>query len=96
MYQRTMMAIFHNMFHKNMEFYMDDLVVNSVKEDKHLIDLWKVFQIYRRFQLKMNPFKCAFGMTWGKFLGFIVNQHRVQVDKEKKKGILAMEIPKSQ
>ncbi|KAL0416068.1 UNVERIFIED_CONTAM: Transposon Tf2-12 polyprotein [Sesamum latifolium] len=71
-YQRAMQTIFNDMFHKNVECYVDDLVVKSKKRDDHLYDLRKVFERLRRYQLKMNPYKCAFGVTSGKFLGFIL------------------------
>ena len=74
-YQRAMHKIFDDMLHKNVECYVDDLVVKSRKSKDHLQDLCRVFDRLRMYQLKMNPLKCAFGVTSGKFLGFIV-QHR--------------------
>ncbi|KAK4400811.1 Retrovirus-related Pol polyprotein from transposon.6 [Sesamum angolense] len=71
-YQRAMQKIFNDMLHKNVECYVDDLVVKSKKRENHFHDLRKVFERLRRYQLKMNPSKCAFGVTSGKFLGFIV------------------------
>ncbi|KAL0394684.1 UNVERIFIED_CONTAM: putative protein K02A2.6 [Sesamum latifolium] len=73
-YQRAMQRIFDDMLHKNIECYVDDLVVKSKKREDHLYDLRKVFERFRRYQLKMNPSKCAFGVTSGKFLGFIIRQ----------------------
>ena len=71
-YQRAMQKIFDDMLHKNIECYVDDVVVKTRKREDHLQDLRKVFNRLRRYQLKMNPLKCAFGVTSGKFLGFIV------------------------
>ncbi|KAL0371798.1 UNVERIFIED_CONTAM: Transposon Tf2-11 polyprotein [Sesamum calycinum] len=65
---------FDDMLHKNVECYVDDLVVKSKKRENHFHDLRKVFERLRRYQLKMNPSKCAFGVTSGKFLGFVVRQ----------------------
>ncbi|KAL0307923.1 UNVERIFIED_CONTAM: Retrovirus-related Pol polyprotein from transposon [Sesamum angustifolium] len=76
-YQRAMQRIFNDMLHKNVECYVDDLVVKSKKRDDHFHDFRKVFERLRRYQLKMNPSKCAFEVTSRKFLGFIVRQ-RVQ------------------
>ncbi|KAL0410535.1 UNVERIFIED_CONTAM: Transposon Tf2-12 polyprotein [Sesamum latifolium] len=70
----TPKSIFDDMLHKNVECYVDDLVVKSKKREDHLYDLRKVFERLRRYQLKMNPSKCAFGVTSEKFLGFIVRQ----------------------
>ncbi|KAL0434372.1 UNVERIFIED_CONTAM: Polyprotein P3 [Sesamum latifolium] len=67
-YQRAMQRIFDDMLHKNVECYVDDLVVKSKKREDHLYDLRKVFERLRRYQLKMNPSKCAFGVTSESFL----------------------------
>ncbi|KAL6332976.1 hypothetical protein AAG906_019991 [Vitis piasezkii] len=66
-YQRAMQKIFDDMLHKNVECYVDDLVVKSIKKEYHLQDLHMVFVKLRRYQFKMNPLKCAFGVTFGKF-----------------------------
>ncbi|GAA0163239.1 hypothetical protein LIER_19151 [Lithospermum erythrorhizon] len=71
-YQRDMQKIFDDMLHGNVECYVDDLVVKSVKRNDRPRDLRAVFERLRRYQLKMNPLKCAFGVTLGKFLGFFV------------------------
>ena len=60
-YQRAMMAIFHDMLHKEMEFYIDDLVVKTKHDLSHISDLRKVFDRCRAFKLKMNPLKSASG-----------------------------------
>ncbi|GAA0138811.1 hypothetical protein LIER_00484 [Lithospermum erythrorhizon] len=70
-YQRTMQKIFDDMLNKNVECFVDDLVVKSLKRKNHPQDLRMVFERLRRYQLKMNPLKCAFGLTSGKFLGFV-------------------------
>lgn len=71
-YQRAMQNIFDGLLHKNIECYMDDLVVKSIKRYDYLKDLRMVLKLLRRYQLRMNPLKCALGVTSGKFLGFIV------------------------
>ncbi|OMP00330.1 reverse transcriptase [Corchorus capsularis] len=68
-YQRAMTAIFHDMLHECVEDYVDDIVVKSKKAADHLTDLRKVFERCRKYNLRMNPLKCAFGVTSGKFLG---------------------------
>lgn len=67
-YQRAMHAIFHDMIHDIAEDYVDDIVVKSKKETTHIEDLRKVFERCHKYKLKMNPKKCAFGMTTRKFL----------------------------
>ncbi|XP_060194995.1 uncharacterized protein LOC132624194 [Lycium barbarum] len=93
-YQRAMQKIFDHMLHKNAECYVDDLVVKSRERNDHLKDLRLVFERLRRYQLKMNPLKCAFGVSSGKFLGFIVRQRGIEIDQAKVDAILKMPEPK--
>ena len=71
------------MLHKNVECYVDDLKVKFKKREDYLRDLRMMFDRLRRYQLKMNPLKCAFGVTYGKFLGFIVRHYGIEVDQSK-------------
>ncbi|KAL0412259.1 UNVERIFIED_CONTAM: Transposon Tf2-12 polyprotein [Sesamum latifolium] len=87
--------IFDDMLHKNVECYIDDLVVKSKKREDHLYDLRKVFERLRRYQLKMNPSKCAFGVTSEKFLGFIVRQRGIEIEQAKIDAILRMPEPRN-
>ncbi|KAM1639799.1 hypothetical protein PS2_009829 [Malus domestica] len=80
-YQRAMQNIFNDMLHKNVECYVDDVVVKTKKRSDHLKDLRVVFERLRKYNLKMNPLKCAFGVTSGKFLGFIVKHRGIEVDQ---------------
>ena len=82
-----MQKIFDDMMHKTIECYVDDLVVKSKKKRDHLTDLRNVFERLRKCQLKMNPLKCAFGVTSGKFLGFIVRHRGIEIDQAKIKAI---------
>ena len=82
-YQRTMTAIFHNMMHKEMEDYVDDIVVKSKTRTGHLQVLEQVFKRYREYKLHMNPMKCAFGVSARKFLGFLVHHRGISVDLKK-------------
>ena len=59
---------------RNMEVYVDDMLVKSVVEGDHLSDLREAFDLMRKYQMKLNPEKCAFGVFAGKFLGFMVGQ----------------------
>ena len=82
-YQRAMQKIFDDMLRKNVKCYVDDLKVKSRKREDHRRDLRMVFDRLRRYQLKMNPLKCAFGVTYGKFLGLIVRHYGIEVDQSK-------------
>ncbi|KAL0381152.1 UNVERIFIED_CONTAM: Transposon Tf2-12 polyprotein [Sesamum angustifolium] len=94
-YQRAMRKIFDDMLLKNVECYVDDLVVKSKKRENHFHDLRKVFERLRRYQLKINPSKCAFGVTSGKFLGFIVRQRGIEIEQAKIDAILRMPEPRN-
>ena len=94
-YQRAMQKIFDNVLHKYVECYVDDLVVKTKRRDDHLVDLRSVFNGLRKYQLKMNPHKCAFGVISGKFLGFIVRHHSIEIDQSKIKAIQKMPEPKN-
>ena len=85
-YQRVMQKIFNDLLHKNVECYVDSLVVKSRKREDHLRDLHVVFDKLKRYQLKMNLLKCAFGVTFGKFLRFIVLHHDMKEFKSGKLG----------
>ena len=94
-YQRAMTVIFNDMLHNSIECYVDDLVVKTRKRERHLNDLKKVFDRLRKNQLKMNPLKCAFGVTSGKFLGFVVRYRGIEVDPSKIKAIMEMPPPRN-
>ncbi|KAM0966707.1 hypothetical protein ACFX2C_022429 [Malus domestica] len=94
-YQRAMQKIFNDMLHKNVECYVDDVVVKTKKRSDHLKDLRVVFERLRKYNLKMNPLKCAFGVTSRKFLGFIVKHRGIEVDQSKIKAIQSMPEPRN-
>ncbi|KAM1333412.1 hypothetical protein PS2_009336 [Malus domestica] len=94
-YQRAMQKIFNDMLHKNVECYVDDVVVKTKKRSDHLKDLRVVFERLRKYNLKMNPLKCAFGVSSGKFLGFIVKHRGIEVDQSKIKAIQSMPEPRN-
>ncbi|KAL5556976.1 hypothetical protein UlMin_039212 [Ulmus minor] len=95
-YQRAMTAIFHDMIHDFVEDYVDDLVVKSRKAMDHVTHLQKVFDRCRKYKLKMNPKKCAFGVNMGKFLGVIVHREGITVDEAKAAAIREIPSPKNQ
>ena len=90
MYQRTMTAIFHHMMHEEMKDYVDDIVVKSKTRTGHLRVLEQVFERCRKYKLCMNPMKCAFKVSAGKFLGFLVHHKGISVDPAKATAIATM------
>jgi len=71
-YQRLMDKIFENQIGRNMEVYVDDMVVKSETFDQHLQDLIEIFGQLRLYNIRLNPAKCVFGVEGGKFLGFML------------------------
>jgi hypothetical protein len=94
-YQRLMNKMFHDQIGRNVEVYVDDMLVKSKEEDGHLDDLRETFQTLRKYQMKLNPSKCAFGVYSVKFLGFMVSQRGIEANPDKIKAILEMQPPKS-
>ncbi|XP_070013160.1 uncharacterized protein [Nicotiana sylvestris] len=66
-----MTTIFHDMIHKEIEVYVDDVIIKSKNTTDHMEDLRKFFNRLQRYNLNLNPVKCAFGIPVGKLLGFI-------------------------
>ncbi|XXG62700.1 hypothetical protein AAC387_Pa05g1015 [Persea americana] len=94
-YQRAIMKIFQDMQHKTVECYVDDLVVKSKRKEDHLKDHREVFLRLRKHKLRMNPLKCFFSVSSGKFLGFIVRKAGIELDPIKVKAILEMSSPRT-
>ena len=88
-----MTAIFNDMMHKEMKDYVDDIVVKSKTRAGHFQILEQVFERCRKYKLRMNPIKCAFGVFTGKFLGFLVHHRGINVDPAKATAIATMERP---
>jgi hypothetical protein len=86
-YQRDMKLIFHELWRNTMEVYIDDIVVKSTEFSSHIADLRKAFDKMCQYGLKMNPHKCAFGVSVGKFLGFIIHEHGIEIDLDRIKSI---------
>jgi hypothetical protein len=83
MYQRAMNLIFHDLLKVLMEVYIDNMVVKSVGFEEHMIDLKLSLERMNKYGLWLNPLNCAFGLTSGRFLGFIVHKHVIQIDPKK-------------
>ena len=86
-YQKAMVTLFHNMIHKEIEVYVDDMIAKSQGEDDHVVNLKKLFERLRKFQLKLNPAKCTFGATSRRLLGFVVSKKGIEIDPDKVRAI---------
>jgi hypothetical protein len=82
-YQRDMNLIFHDLLGIILEIYIDDIIVKSDSMNNHLADLRLALEVMRRYGLKMNPLKCAFSVSAGKFLGFIIHENGIEIDPTK-------------
>ena len=78
-----------------MEVYIDDMLVKSTKTELHIAHPSEAFQIMREYNMKLNPTKCAFGVSAIKFLGFIVNNRGIKENPDKIKDVLNMPPPSS-
>ena len=76
-----------------MEVYIDDMLVKSVKAELHIDHLVESFQVLKDYKMKLNLTKCAFGVSAGKFLGFIVNSRGIEANPDKIKAMLNMKPP---
>ena len=72
-YQRLMNKMFAHQIVRNVQVYVDDMLVKSQQEDDHLDDVKETFDTLRSYNMKLNPNKCTFGVTAEKFLGFMVS-----------------------
>nr|ABA97385.1 retrotransposon protein, putative, Ty3-gypsy subclass [Oryza sativa Japonica Group] len=81
---------------RNVEAYVDDVVVKTKQKDDLIADLEETFASIHVFRMKLNPEKCIFGVTSGKLLGFMVSQRGIQANPEKINAILNMKPPSSQ
>ena len=73
-----------------MEVYIDDMLVKSIKAKLHITHLAEAFQVLKSHNMKLNPAKCAFGVSTRKFLGFIVNNREIEANPDKIKVVLDM------
>ncbi|XP_063941458.1 uncharacterized protein LOC135149627 [Daucus carota subsp. sativus] len=93
-FQRMVNKVFADQIGRNMECYVDDMIVKSLFRD-HADDLKECFETLRRNNMKINPAKCTFGVCSGKFLGYMVSARGIEANPEKIKAVLEMEAPKT-
>jgi len=82
-YQRAINSTFHDFIDKFMQIYIDDIVVKSSSENDHLEHLRLSFERMRKYGLKMNRLKCAFGVCASDFLGFVMHKTVLKLIKIK-------------
>ena len=86
-YQRAMNYIFLKLIGRIVEIYIDDVMVKSKGYKEHLADLRETLECIRKHGLKMNPNKCAFGVSAGQFLGCMVHGRGIEIGQKSMKAI---------
>ena len=73
---------------RNVQVYVDDMLVKSRRKEDHLEDLRETFNTLRSYNMKLNPGQCAFGVMVEKFLGFMVSQRGIEANLDKIRAIM--------
>ena len=94
-YMRAMTTIIHDMIHKEIEVYVDDVIIKFHESSDHLTYLRKFCDRLRRYNMKFNPSKRALGVPAGKLLGFVVSIRGIELDPFKIKAIQELPPPKT-
>ena len=94
-YQRLMNKIFAHQIRRNVQVYVDNMLVKSQREDDHLDDHKETFDTLCSYNMKLNPGKCTFGVTDGKFLVFIVSQKGIKINPDMIQAIMEMAPPRN-
>ena len=81
-YQRMMTKMFEHQLGKNIEVYIDDMVVKSKEVSDHVDNLGNIFGTLRKYKLRLNTSKCSFGVGSGKFLGYMVTHRGIEVNPD--------------
>ncbi|KAL5702453.1 hypothetical protein ACHQM5_027671 [Ranunculus cassubicifolius] len=94
-YQRLVTEMFKEMLGKTVEVYVDDMIVKSKNKENHVADLEAVFARLNKYNMKLNPAKCAFGVSSGKFLGYMITNRGIEADPAKIRAVCDMPKPES-
>ena len=94
-YQRLVTKMFRSLLGKTMELYIDDMLIKSKKRPDEATHLQQVFDLLRTYGMKLNPVKCAFGVSAGRFLRFMMTQRGIEANPSQLKAILESPAPSS-
>jgi hypothetical protein len=92
-YQRAIQKCFKAQLNKNVEAYVDDVVVKIKNSNTLIADLEETFASLREYRRKLNPKKCVFCVPLGKLLGFIISHRGIEANPEKISTITNMKAP---
>ena len=79
-FQRCVTEVFKPQLGRNMEVYVDDMIIKTKAASDHLEDLWETFDRLRFYNMKLNPQKSVFGASSGKFLGYMVSRRGIEAN----------------
>jgi hypothetical protein len=82
--------MFQDQIGRNMEVYVDDMLVKSVQPLNHTHDLQEAFKTLNQYRMKLSPTKCAFGVSSGKFIGDMVLNRGIEANPEQIQAVLDM------
>lgn len=92
-YQQLMDQIFKHQFNRNVEVYVDDILIKSAQARQLVADITEKFSTLRKYDLKLNPSKYLFGVNGGCFLGYVVTERGIEANLEKVKALQKMMSP---
>jgi len=94
-YQRLVNRMFENQFDRTMEVYIDDMLVKFTQAADHIAHLRQCFEVLNKYNMKLNPAKCTFGVTSGEFLGYLVTQHGIEANPKQISAIINLPSPRN-
>ena len=94
-YQRLVTKVFRPLVGKTMEVYIDDMLIKSKARADHTKNLQETFELLHTNGMKLSPLKCAFGVSSGKFLGFMVTKRGIKANPIQLKAIMESQTPTS-
>jgi len=92
-FQRSMDTIFAKQIGRNLEVYIDDLIVKTKEGNSHEEDLKEILQQVRKYNMRLNPAKCTFSVQAGKYLGFLLTRRGIEANPDKCHAIINMRSP---
>nr|KYP44258.1 Retrovirus-related Pol polyprotein from transposon 17.6 [Cajanus cajan] len=94
-YQRLMDKVFSEQIGRNLEVYVDDMVIKTKSATNHVRDLEEILQQIRKYNMRLNPEKCVFGVQGGKFLGFMLTCRGIEANSDKCQALINMRSPQN-
>ncbi|GKF56277.1 reverse transcriptase domain-containing protein [Tanacetum coccineum] len=94
-YQRLVDSAFQSQLGRNLEAYVDDMVIKSKTEQDMIMNIAETFDNLRKINMKLNPIKCSFGVAEGKFLRYMVTLEGIRANPKKTKAIADMQSSKT-